>query len=110
MPIKDQPPKPKIFPCKIGIDFWMKVYQKPKDKNEKHKRPSQVFYKYTDARMDEDGWIDPIKWLPYPYDLCWLKTMGKTRTGWWTDKNWEGARLKPEEAVFYWKKCNEEMS
>lgn len=108
MPIKESPPSPKQFPCHIGIDFWMKKALKAK-KGEKQKRDSQVFYKYTDALMDIDGWIDPSLWLPLPFDMCWLKTDIKTKTGWWTGKIWEGLRLKPVEKVLYWKKCNEDM-
>lgn len=110
MPVKDPSPKPKQYPCHIGIDFWTKKYPKPKDKTQKPKRPSQVFYKYTDAQMDIDGWVDPAIWLPFPFDLCWVRTETKSKTGWWTGKFWEGGRLKPDEKVLFWKKCNEEMS
>ena len=69
-----------------------------------------VPYKYTDAKFDIDGWSDPKKWLPYPYDLCWLKMPDRTRTGWWTGRNWEGMRIKDKDVVLYWKKCTEDMS
>lgn len=108
MPIKESSPKPKQFPCHIGIDSWTKVYERVPGK--KLKRPSQIFYKYTDALADIDGWIDPALWLPLPFDMCWLKTDIKTKTGWWTGKGWEGLRLKAEEIVLYWKRCTEDMS
>jgi len=110
MPSKEESPKPRAFPCKIGIDFWMKTHPKPEDPTKKQRRPSQVFYKYTDAHSDIDGWADPHLWIPYPFDLCYLKTDRKTRTGWWTGKDWDGVRLRSEEKVLYWKKCNEDMS
>lgn len=96
-------PKPLSFPCRIGIDFWQK-------KSKKTERMLSVPYKYTDGEYDCDGWCDPKLWLPYPYDLCWLKTQEKTKTGWWTGRDWEGMRIKPTDKVLYWKKCNEDMS
>lgn len=103
MPLKEYGPEPKEYPCRIGIDFWRKKNKK------KGKPPTQVFYKYTDAKIDEDGWTDPSLWLPLPFDLCWLKLQDRTRTGWWTGKVWEGLRVKPEDTVVYWKKCHEDM-
>jgi len=101
MPAKSEAPAPQKFPCHIGLDFWLKI-------NPIKKKPLQMFYKYTDADTDIDGWTDPMLWLPIPYDLCWLKTANKTRTGWWTGKIWDGLRLRPEESVLFWKKCNED--
>lgn len=108
MPIKQIAPTPKKFPCHIGIDFWMKSHEPIPGK--KSRRPSQIFYKNTDALMDIDGWVDTNYWLPLTFDLCWLKTDQKTKTGWWTGKNWEGSKLKTCESVLYWKRCMEDMS
>lgn len=88
---------PTKYPCRIGVDFWMN-------------HQIQIYFKYSDAEGDIDEWVDPMRWLPMPFDLCWLKTHGKTRTGWWTGKDWEGLRLKATENVLYWKKCNEDMT
>lgn len=108
MPINLKSPLPKHFPCQIGIDFWMKKAPAPAE-GKKKRKDSQIFYKYTDAPTDIEGWIDPAWWLPLPFDLCWLKTDIKTKTGWWTGKVWEGLRLKEKEKVFYWKRCTEDM-
>lgn len=102
MPLNEAP-VPKSFPCQVGSDFW----QKPSPKTGKM---LSIPYKYTDVKSDIDGWTDPNLWLPYPYDLCWLKTVHKTKTGWWTGRLWEGMRIKEGEKVLYWKKCNEDMS
>jgi hypothetical protein len=70
------------------------------------RRQSSV-YKYNDIlklkQCDFDGWIDPQKWIPYPYDLLYLKTETKVKTGWWSGHHWEGLRLLPTDKVLYWK-------
>lgn len=97
MPLRFDGPPPKQFPCRIGIDTWTK-------KGKKGKRPSQVPYKYTDAKSDIEGWHDPKLWLPLPFDLCLVKLQDRTRVGWWSGKCWEGLRIKPEDCVKYWKR------
>lgn len=103
MPIKDLSPPPKSFPCTVGVDFWYKF-------NKTTKKQQKVFFKYTDAKMDCEGWVDPALWLPMPYDLCRLKCGEKTIPGWWTGKEWDGIRLKATDQVFFWKKAHEETN
>lgn len=67
----------------------------------------RAVYKYSDLtklkQHDIDGWVDPAKWLPYPYDLLYLKTETRTKAGWWNGHYWEGLRLLPADKVLYWK-------
>jgi hypothetical protein len=105
---RDVVPSPKHFPCQIGIDFWVKNYERVNGK--KGRKPSNIFYKNSDVQTDIDGWVNPTLWLPLAFDLCWLKTEKRVCTGWWTGKEWEGLRLKKDESILYWKRCTEEMS
>lgn len=102
MPPKLESPIPKNFPCRIGVDYWLR-YSKTK------KRNLPIYYKYSDAIYDCEGWADPMQWLPDPFDLCWLKTLAKTIKGWWSGAVWDGLRLKKNDEVKSWKKCTEDM-
>jgi hypothetical protein len=99
MPIKHSTPQPAKFPCRIGVDYWIK--QAPNG------RMTPITFKYADSKMDIEGWTDPTHWLPIPFDLVLLKTDIKTRRGWWTGSEWYSLRLQPKEKVLYWKSINE---
>jgi hypothetical protein len=84
---------------RIGVDVYSTLLRSGK-------KQTQV-YKYSDiARMkqqDIEGWVDPVQWLPYPYDILYLKLEKKVITGWWSGGHWEGLRLQPTDQVLYWK-------
>ena len=63
---------------------------------------------YKDVKC-EDGWADTRHFLPADFDLMTMKlSSGKEIVGWIQGDNWEGARLKDDDEVFYWKrKLNE---
>lgn len=96
MPIKAITPQPKKYPCHIGVHYWFKT-------NAKGTRRNAIYFKYTDAQTDIEGWTDPKIWLPLPYDLVLLKTEKKIRRGWWDGFEWVSHRIKPSETVLYWK-------
>lgn len=84
---------------RIGIDLL--------ERETPSKKIVKLIAKYTDIlrlkQQDIDGWVDPALWLPFPYDIVWLKTETRIKPGWWTGTSWDGLRLKPEEKVLYWK-------
>jgi hypothetical protein len=65
-------------------------------------------YKYSDIPTN-NGWIDPLIFLPIPFDLMHLKVKDKPKpvSGWWNSCNWEGLRLKKEDIVEQWKRNQE---
>lgn len=69
------------------------------------KYENQNFVSYCDCKTDFDGWIKAEEFLPEDYDLCRLKMeTGKTRMGWCTGGGWDGAKVKQDERVIYWKR------
>ena len=69
---------------------------------------------YSNVVPEEDGWVCPEKWMPYPFDVVNLKAFSsilnrnKFFNGWWTGKDWEGLRLKNTDFVMAWKKPEEQ--
>lgn len=55
------------------------------------------------AKKDIEGWVDASFCRPMPYDLVWIKTDGRTKTGWWDGMHWEGVRLTKEDKILFWK-------
>lgn len=69
------------------------------------KYENQNFVAYRDCVTDIDGWVKSADFMPEDYDLCRLKMEnGKTRMGWYTGQSWDGAHIKEEETVIYWKR------
>jgi hypothetical protein len=63
-------------------------------------------YSYKDVKYDPDKWVDPKKFLPGEYDLCWLKTPRKTLVGWHTGYMWDGSKIQEDDTVLYWKRMD----
>ena len=62
----------------------------------------KITYAMVDA--DEDGWSPSTEFLPAPFDLCYLKTLSGTKTGWHTGQSWDGRNVESDEKVIYWKR------
>ena len=79
--------------------------------NKRAKVPKHVGLKYNDRELtykdikaEEDGWVDPHKYLPLDYDLVQLKIDKKYPVnGWLSGGFWEGLRLKSNDKVIGWK-------
>jgi hypothetical protein len=69
------------------------------------KYENQNFVSYCDCNTDYDGWIKTADFLPEDYDLCRLKMEnGRTHMGWSTGGGWDGANVKQDDKVIYWKR------
>ena len=65
-------------------------------------------YTYSDAKCDEDGWVDAKNFMPMDFDLCQLKVKDKKiRVGWNCGSIWDGLKVAHDEEVLYWKKSKE---
>lgn len=62
------------------------------------------FYTYKDIENGGNGWIDPVIFLPRPFDLLWLKTLDFPKQGWWTGTSWDGIRITKDIQVIFWKR------
>jgi len=65
---------------------------------------------YNDCRLCEDGWIDPTRYRPFPYDLVELGVHSSSHAkkitsifGWWTGSRWDGKKIKQEAKVDRWR-------
>lgn len=62
-------------------------------------------FRYLITKFNKEGWADASTALPIPFDLVTLLTSrDKKIAGWWTGNHWEGARLKENERVLFWKR------
>jgi hypothetical protein len=62
-------------------------------------------FKYEWVEKDFDGWVDPEKFKPMRYDMCYLRAKNnRTYPGWWTGDRWDGLRVKPDIEIIYWKR------
>ena len=68
------------------------------------KAPGGGRLSYKGVPKDKDGFADAEKFLPMDFDLCILRTLGRTVTGWWTGQNWEGLKITKKTHVVSWKK------
>ena len=62
------------------------------------------FFAYKNIIAEETGWIDPLKYLPYEYDMVELNLENKIPIkGWLTGNHWDALRLKKTDKVLGWK-------
>jgi len=61
------------------------------------------YFLYKDCRTyDKLGWYNSKFYLPNPFDLCFVKTLGKVKIAWWTGKKWYGKNIEENDSVSYW--------
>jgi hypothetical protein len=63
-------------------------------------------FRYSDIPEPDrpNGWIDPKKFRPHPFDLVLLRLEGhiKTQPGWFTGTIWDGLRINPDHKIMAW--------
>lgn len=70
-------------------------------------------FTYQDCSRNEDGYIDPKKFLPLSYDLVYIKVeregkrLSNIFSGWWTGQFWDGKSIKDSDIVISWKRKEE---
>lgn len=93
----------KLYPKALVIGVSSSVTRKSKE-------GKGYAMSYCEAEYDVDGWADPNKFLPEPFDLVSLMTdQGKRKTGWWTGYKWECRTLTENEKVCFWSRIKEEV-
>jgi hypothetical protein len=82
------------------IEFDPKTPRKVGKYYEDRKRPLM----YVDIKTDDDKWVDSSKYLPGDFDICFCKTeCNHIISGWHTGFEWDGAFMKKEYNISFWK-------
>lgn len=63
---------------------------------------------YQDIEKDNDGWVDPSKWLPLPYDMVQVDIGNKILNCWHSGMIWEGLHLRKKHVINKWKRKPED--
>lgn len=70
-----------------------------------YKPGTKLLYTYFSVNYDDDGWADAKEWLPYDYDICWLRDAdGNQKVGWRSGPVWDGQRISQKERYYFWKR------
>lgn len=95
-----------VYPIRVGRTKKLKVCNfKNTNNNLNQTRIKSTYYTYMDVEMDEEGWADVKKYIPFDYDLCLLKlNTGKMGCGWWSGSAWDGYAIQDTDEIAFWQK------
>lgn len=70
------------------------------------KRIKKKQFSYKDVKFDIGGWADSNEYLPFSYDLCYVKTEPEVKNliAWHTGQIWDGLNMKSSYKVLCWKR------